>query len=84
MEMDLASLDSVRNFVEHYKGPVVHLSAQHCFIFFTIFFQTCCELEKSEDVLVHNAAILGTEELVRTAEGFEECLQVNYLSTSEA
>eukprot|EP00435_Cladocopium_sp_Y103_P026542 s3991_g6.t1 len=55
MEMDLASLQSVRDFAEQYKGPV--------------------------DVLVHNAAILGTEDIVRTQDGFEECLQVNYLST---
>ncbi|CAE7536356.1 RDH14 [Symbiodinium sp. CCMP2456] len=33
------------------------------------------------DVLVHNAAILGTGELIRTEDGFEECLQVNYLSS---
>eukprot|EP00434_Breviolum_minutum_P032503 symbB.v1.2.028743.t1/scaffold3003.1/size65577/2 len=55
MEMDLASLQSVREFAEQYKGPI--------------------------DVLVHNAAILGTGDLIRTADGFEECLQVNYLST---
>eukprot|EP00439_Symbiodinium_sp_Y106_P080764 s1339_g19.t1 len=54
MEMDLASLQSVRDFAEQYTGPV--------------------------DVLVHNAAILGTGELIRTEDGFEECLQVNYLS----
>lgn len=33
------------------------------------------------DVLVHNAAVLGTGELRRTGDGFEECLQVNYLSS---
>jgi len=55
MEMDLASLQSVRDFTEQYKGPL--------------------------DVLVHNAAILGTEDTIRTQDGFEECLQVNYLST---
>mmetsp|Transcript_44696 Transcript_44696/g.92434 ORF Transcript_44696/g.92434 Transcript_44696/m.92434 type:complete len:371 (+) Transcript_44696:35-1147(+) len=55
MEMDLASLQSVRDFAEQYTGPV--------------------------DVLVHNAAILGTGDLIRTEDGFEECLQVNYLSS---
>lgn len=55
VEMDLASLQSVRDFAEQYKGPV--------------------------DVLVHNAAVLGTGDLIRTQDGFEECLQVNYLST---
>lgn len=33
------------------------------------------------DVLVHNAATLGSGELRRTEDGFEECFQVNYLST---
>ncbi|CAE7483492.1 RDH14 [Symbiodinium pilosum] len=55
MEMDLASLQSVKDFAEQYTGPV--------------------------DVLVHNAAVLGTGELIRTEDGFEECLQVNYLSS---
>ncbi|CAE8607806.1 unnamed protein product, partial [Polarella glacialis] len=32
------------------------------------------------DVLVNNAATLGSGELRRTGDGFEECLQVNYLS----
>lgn len=32
------------------------------------------------DVLVLNAGILGSGELVRTEDGFEECLQVNYIS----
>ncbi|CAK9061525.1 unnamed protein product [Durusdinium trenchii] len=54
MEMDLASLESVRAFADQYTGPV--------------------------DVLVHNAAVLGTGELIRTQDGFEECSQVNYLS----
>lgn len=54
-QMDLASLDSVRSFVNTYKGPV--------------------------DVLVNNAAMLGSGELSRTKDGFEECLQVNYLSS---
>lgn len=33
------------------------------------------------DVLVNNAAMLGSGELSRTKDGFEECLQVNYLSS---
>eukprot|EP00930_Biecheleria_cincta_P069832 TRINITY_DN57520_c0_g1_i1.p1 TRINITY_DN57520_c0_g1~~TRINITY_DN57520_c0_g1_i1.p1 ORF type:complete len:359 (-),score=46.38 TRINITY_DN57520_c0_g1_i1:23-1099(-) len=33
------------------------------------------------DVLVHNAALLGSGEVRRTTDGYEECLQVNYLST---
>jgi len=32
------------------------------------------------DVLVHNAATLGTGSVVKTIDGFEECFQVNYLS----
>lgn len=32
------------------------------------------------NVLVNNAAILGSAKLRRTIDGFEECLQVNYLS----
>eukprot|EP00929_Paragymnodinium_shiwhaense_P078868 TRINITY_DN40922_c0_g1_i1.p1 TRINITY_DN40922_c0_g1~~TRINITY_DN40922_c0_g1_i1.p1 ORF type:complete len:360 (+),score=34.47 TRINITY_DN40922_c0_g1_i1:55-1134(+) len=33
------------------------------------------------DVLVHNAALLGEGYMRRTEDGFEECFQVNYLST---
>jgi len=33
------------------------------------------------DVLVHNAATLGSGQVRRTKDGFEECFQINYLST---
>ncbi|CAJ1336753.1 unnamed protein product [Effrenium voratum] len=56
LEMDLSSLQSVRDFAAAYTGPL--------------------------DILVHNAAVLGTgDDIGRTKDGFEECLQVNYLST---
>ena len=62
VEMDLASLQSVRDFAEQYKGPVACCSVRQ-----TDTGQAARNSwSQAEDVLVHNAAVLGTGDLIRT------------------